>query len=323
MNILAPFQWYGNKREAAGLVWRLLGDPTIYLEPFFGAGGVLLNRPTAASSWQLEVVNDIDGALVNAWRALRADPEGLADLLMDPITEIDKHARGAAVIAWRESEGREHLGGDPYFYDLEMAAFWLYFACLMIGGGHGPWVSDGERLVKSETGHGIRRSKPSTNVSGYLRSRTKGREALTLYFMVLSERLKNVVVLNGGWERCVTSSMLNGNRRFSADMSGCAVFLDPPYADTAERSDGLYGCDSLTVAHEVREWCLANADRPNTRIVLAGFEGEHGSALIEAGWTEHRWERTSTVGRGSQFHRERLWASPQCQPASEPSLFDH
>ena len=75
------------------------------------------------------------------------------------------------------------------------------------------------------------------------------------------------------------------------------------------------------MAHDVRAWCLANGDNPLFRIVLAGFEGEHGSALVDAGWTEHEWFTggfltggMGNVGKKHQMHRDRLWASPHCLP---------
>jgi len=40
-----PFPWFGGKSQAAPLVWQLLGDCPHYVEPFFGGGAVLLNRP--------------------------------------------------------------------------------------------------------------------------------------------------------------------------------------------------------------------------------------------------------------------------------------
>jgi hypothetical protein len=81
------------------------------------------------------------------------------------------------------------------------------------------------------------------------------------------------------------------------------------------------------VAHDVREWCLKNGPDPDYRIVLAGFEGEHGSDLVEAGWREVEWFTTGFLRggmaqqgqNGHQQHRERLWLSPYClDPAAAP-----
>ena len=52
-----------------------------YLEPFFGSGAVLFNKPPSA----IETVNDIDGDIVNFFQVLREYPDELAaDIAMTP-----------------------------------------------------------------------------------------------------------------------------------------------------------------------------------------------------------------------------------------------
>jgi len=100
--------------------------------------------------------------------------------------------------------------------------------------------------------------------------------------------------------------------------SACGVFLDPPYADTAERDAGLYAVDSESVAHDVRAWALAHGDDPQYRIVLAGFQGEHvmpdtwrSVEWFKAGFLKGGMANTRAAGAGQQA-RERLWLSPHC-----------
>lgn len=45
-----------------------------YLEPFFGTGAVLFNKPRS----RIETVNDLDGNVVNLFECIRSDPEKLA-----------------------------------------------------------------------------------------------------------------------------------------------------------------------------------------------------------------------------------------------------
>ena len=45
-----------------------------YLEPFFGSGAVLFNKPRS----DIETVNDLDGNVVNLFGWIRRDPERLA-----------------------------------------------------------------------------------------------------------------------------------------------------------------------------------------------------------------------------------------------------
>lgn len=45
-----------------------------YLEPFFGSGAVLFNKPRS----NIETINDLDGNVVNLFECIRRDPERLA-----------------------------------------------------------------------------------------------------------------------------------------------------------------------------------------------------------------------------------------------------
>jgi hypothetical protein len=85
-----PFPWFGGKSWIAHLVWGRFGDVPNYCEPFFGSGAVLMLRPEA--QWRdgrTETVNDLDSWLTNFWRAVKADPDGVASYADWPISEID------------------------------------------------------------------------------------------------------------------------------------------------------------------------------------------------------------------------------------------
>jgi hypothetical protein len=97
------------------------------------------------------------------------------------------------------------------------------------------------------------------------------------------------------------------------------VFLDPPYADEAERTSDLYAQDSGDVAHSVREWAIEWGNDPRARIALCGYQGEHE---LPSGWECIPWKARG--GYGSQGKnaarenstRERIWFSPYCLRAS-------
>ena len=59
----APFPYFGGKRTIAAEVWARFGDVRNYVEPFFGSGAVLLNRPQPFAG--PETVNDKDGLVAN------------------------------------------------------------------------------------------------------------------------------------------------------------------------------------------------------------------------------------------------------------------
>jgi site-specific DNA-adenine methylase len=107
----APFPWFGGKSKAAPLVWELLGDVPHYCEPFAGSLAVLLNRPHKANTGWAETVNDLDGLIVNAWRAIQWHPEETAEHASWPVSELDKMARELAVVRWREENLVAKLGG--------------------------------------------------------------------------------------------------------------------------------------------------------------------------------------------------------------------
>lgn len=126
----APFPWFGGKSRAAHLVWERFGDVPNYVEPFAGSLAVLLGRPTAA---RVETVNDLDCWISNFWRALQADPEGVAHYADWPVSEADLHARHLWLV--NQVEFREKMKTDPDFYDVRIAGWWCWGICQWIGSG--------------------------------------------------------------------------------------------------------------------------------------------------------------------------------------------
>ena len=72
MNTLLNYP--GAKWGMAKEIVSLMPPHRSYLEPFFGSGAVLFNKPQSA----IETVNDIDGDIVNFFRVLREQPDRLA-----------------------------------------------------------------------------------------------------------------------------------------------------------------------------------------------------------------------------------------------------
>ena len=149
-----------------------------------------------------------------------------------------------------------------------------------------------------------------------------GRGRLFAWFDALSKRLRHVRVCCGDWARVLGKTPERG----PASSRVTAIFFDPPYADTAERSDNLYAQDSFSVAHEVREWAIEMGKQDRLRIALCGYEGEH---QMPPDWEEFAWyagvgkaafsnDPEDRVGQGD---RERIWFSPGClKPRREMSI---
>lgn len=142
---------------------------------------------------------------------------------------------------------------------------------------------------------------------------TASAASLADYFALLSDRLRRVRVCCGDWTRVCgpTPTVKQGLT---------AVFLDPPYADTAGRTGDLYAQDSLSVAHAVREWAIEHGNDRRLRIALCGYAGEHA---MPGDWTEWAWKAKGGYGSQSKAHdnpnarRERIWFSPHCLDPDE------
>lgn len=68
----------GSKWNIAGKLVELIPPHHSYLEPYFGSGALLFNKPPSA----IETVNDLDGEVVNLFRCIQQDSERLARLVM-------------------------------------------------------------------------------------------------------------------------------------------------------------------------------------------------------------------------------------------------
>lgn len=68
----------GSKWNVASKIVNLIPEHHSYVEPYFGSGAVLFNKPISA----IETVNDLDYDVVNLFRCIREDPEKLARLVV-------------------------------------------------------------------------------------------------------------------------------------------------------------------------------------------------------------------------------------------------
>jgi DNA adenine methylase len=295
----SPFPWFGGKSKVSQIVWDRFGDVPNYVEPFFGSGAVLLNRPHSAG---IETVNDLDCMVANFWRALQHDPEEVAYRADNPVNEADQHARHLWLCS--QEEFRERMKVEPDFYDCKIAGWWVWGQCIWIGSG---WCSV-QRPHLGNAGTGVE------CLTSDLTSGTRHSELLA-YMRELAERLRRVRVCCGNWDRICGPSP-------TVKIGITGVFLDPPYADEADRTDDLYSEDSGGVAHDVREWAIANGNDPRMRIALCGYEGEHD---MPESWEVVEWKARGGYGlQGNNQAREnsakeRIWFSPHC--LKMPTLF--
>jgi hypothetical protein len=314
----------GGKSKVASWVWERLGNVPNYVEPFFGSGAVLLGRPQPITG--IETANDLDGFIVNFWRAVKHDPEKVVYWADQPVWENELHSRHAYLVGIRK-DFTARLEGDPEYYDAKVAGWWVWGLCCWIGGGwcsgQGPWKSidgkltmegAGEGVVRSriQIGHdrgmlgaGVNRKRPHMG-SPSITGKFHDVDGLYSYMDDLCERFRSVRVCCGDWIR-----VLGPVPTTTLGLTG--VFLDPPY-NMAGRSGNLYA-EEMPTADAVREWAIAHGDNPKMRIALCGYSGEHE---MPDSWDEVPWKTSGGYAnqgdaRGRQnAKRERIWFSPHC-----------
>ncbi|EPX62560.1 hypothetical protein D187_008748 [Cystobacter fuscus DSM 2262] len=151
MSLKAPFPWFGGKSRVAHLVWDAFGaDVANYVEPFAGSLAVLLGRPGEP---RVETVNDLDCYLANFWRAVAADPEGVAHHADWPVNEVDLHARHRWLVSQRDF--RERMRQDMEYFDAKVAGLWVWGISQWIGSGwcaQPAWEEQAEAGAKKGVG---------------------------------------------------------------------------------------------------------------------------------------------------------------------------
>lgn len=316
--LIAPFPWFGGKSRVAPQVWQRFGDVPNYVEPFAGSLAVLLGRPHTPKT---ETVNDLDGLLCNFWRAVKHDPEGVARWADWPVSEPDLHARHLWLLGTVPTLA-DRLCADPDWHDAKIAGWWVWGLCSWIGtgwcSGNGPWRNVDGLLSKGNAGQGINRKLPHLGDAGrginrkfpHLGNAGQG------IFDALSDRLRGVRVAQGDWHRVCGESVT-----FKHGLTG--MFLDPPYLSHDGAGD-TYRTDCADVAHDVREWAIANGANPLMRIALCGYEGEHN---MPGDWEVFEWKAKGGYAsqgdcNNNNATRERIWFSPHCLRPSVPRQLD-
>ncbi len=164
-------------------MWSRLGDVNNFIEPMVGSGAVLLARPHPPC---VETINDKDCHITNVFRALKYDPEGVAEWADFPVDECMLHSEhrwlvgvpsvppgydtpylramylhgmldsGALAFVRDAALFRHRMRTEPDYYDVKRAGRWLHGCCCWIGGGfcvdpdhgavNGPVGGSGERM---------------------------------------------------------------------------------------------------------------------------------------------------------------------------------
>jgi DNA adenine methylase len=215
-----PLKWHGGKHYLARRIVALLPEHIHYVEPYFGGGAVLLARdPEDSRLWMRphqgvsEVVNDINGRLINFWRVLQGEAS-----FQHFCRQVE--AIPLARTEWEKAHAHTH-GQDPV---ADAVAFFVDCRQSLAGRMRGFTAATRSRTRRQMNG----------NVSEWL-SAVDGLPAV-------HARLRRVLIEN--------LPALDLIRR--EDAPGTLFYCDPPYLHETRTSTETYGTHEMTEADHVQ-----------------------------------------------------------------------
>ena len=151
----APYPWSGGKGRWVDEINARLGeDVQTFAEPCAGSLAVMLSRAPA----KREIATDTSSLLVNAWRAMAADPLAVAEVCDWPTFHDDLIARRKWLSRW-SAANRRKVQDDPFFFDPVAAGFWIWCMSHAIRGnadiGWHPGSPDSDRGGGGDAGRAV------------------------------------------------------------------------------------------------------------------------------------------------------------------------
>jgi hypothetical protein len=211
------FPYIGGKYTVAPEINRRFGAIDTRIDAFTGSSSWIL----ASEPVRYEIVNDLDGYVVNYLRAIKYAPEEVARHLDFPRAELE-------LIAYHHytrdklPELVARLGGDPDYYDPVIAARWAYVMAYKLDPSllkPGGWLTRDGRLVY-ERGEG--RKRGSMTATPLLLARLVRERRVSEYVAALSERLHNVQAFWNDFEVVAAKA-------HRPELGVVGILLDPPY----------------------------------------------------------------------------------------------
>lgn len=260
---MAPFLWAGGKGMLAKWIIQYIPSGRIYVEPFAGAASVFWHLPTPFS---VEVLNDLDGDIVNLYRVLqdKSKFEELAHRLI-----FTPYARAEFVRALQ-------IARNPNASDIDRA--WAFFVKQNQGfGGKARTSGDWGRAVYAT------KNNMAENVSKW-RSRLK---LLSLWH----ERLSRVQIDCIDGIECIQYW----------DTPDTLFYIDPPYVIDTRKDRRLYKNEPDLAYHErlVETILVAKG-----KVMLSCYDHPVYFPLTKAGWYKLARETVAHVAgrtRGSKL----------------------
>jgi len=265
----APLKWHGGKHYLADRIIDLMPPHIHYVEPYFGGGQVLFRKDPEGVS---EVVNDLNGGLVNFWRVLQ-DEECFRAF-----------SRRVAVTPFSEQEFEWSRPQSPLteevHADTEAAAqFFVRYRQSRQGLG-----KDFATLSRNRTRRGM-----NEQVSSWLSAVEGLPEA--------HERLKRVVILNRGALEVIRQQ----------DGPNTLFYLDPPYLPETRTVTNAYECE---MNHDDHMALIAVLSEVKGKFILSGYRSDLYDKWAEClGWSrvDIKIDHKASSKKTKEMKTECLW----------------
>lgn len=262
-----PLKWHGGKYYLASKIVAMMPPHQQYVEPFFGGGTVLLAKDPHNVG---EIVNDLNGHLINFWRVLQDEAQFSQFqriIQAVPFSETE----------WREAHARLDAQEDPV---QRAAAF--YIECRQSHSGRRTAFA---AMTKTRLRQGM-----NEQAAAWL-SAVDGLPAV-------HARLRRVAILN--------RDALKVIQQF--DTPQTLFYLDPPYLHSTRSTTSEYGEQEMSV--EQHEQLLDLLTSLQSKVMLSGYPSPLYAQKLEGWHkVDFDLPNNSASGDTKQRKTERIWCN--------------
>lgn len=251
-----PFTYYGSKYSSLNFIIDNLPKTDKYVEPYAGSAIVLLNQEPSGH----EVLNDLNGEIVNFFRALREHSDELVEKL-----QLTPYSR-------EEFERAVEMRGDSSLSCVERARL-FFIRCQQ-----GRYSRSDEGRTKGEWSRSttqIRGNRPLT-VNGFF-NKVDGLQEV-------AQRLSNTQIEN--------KDAVSVIRDYDAE--DCVMYCDPPYVPTTRGDGNAYGEYEMTL--EEHEQLLSTVLDCEGFVAISGYDAPIYTDMLEDWWVLRDDERINQNG---------------------------
>lgn len=281
----SALRYHGAKFKMAQKIIRFFPVHRVYVEPFGGGGGVLLQKARSYA----EIYNDLDGEVVNYFRVLRDHAEEL-----ERVVKLTPYARDEFTTAYTSSP-------DP----IEQARRTLIKSFMGFGSAAITQVCASSEVGKPSTGFRACCNRSGTTPAHDWQNFPNSISAFR-------ERLSGVVIEN----RDAVDVMLQH------DSDDTLHYCDPPYVLGTRSQTKNPGQTQRRYRHEMTDedhigFCKSVSEMRGM-VIISGYDSKLYDEML-SGWKK---ETFGAHADGALDRTEVLWINPAASQRLQPSLME-